>query len=94
MNMLEESSSHGLLCLNELTEYVALQVHNSLFLKIYLHSLKQQKMRLITRVDHTINSMDLQSLAIPKPSNTITLNIYSQGIMDLLWNELARYFYN
>ncbi len=43
MNMLEESSSHGLLCLNELTEYVALQVHNSLFLKIYLHSLKQQK---------------------------------------------------
>ncbi len=43
MNMLEESSSHGLLCLNELTEYVALQIHNSLFLKIYLHSLKQQK---------------------------------------------------
>lgn len=43
MNMLEESSFHGLLCLNELTEYVALQVHNSLFLKIYLHSLKQQK---------------------------------------------------
>lgn len=57
MNMLEESSSHGLLCLNDLAEYVALQVHNSLFLKIYLHSLKQQKMRLITRVDHTINSM-------------------------------------
>lgn len=57
MNMLEESSSHGLLCLNDLVEYVALQVHNSLFLKIYLHSLKQQKMRLITRVDHTINSM-------------------------------------
>ncbi|HHI4676883.1 TPA: SPI-2 type III secretion system effector SifB, partial [Salmonella enterica subsp. enterica serovar Typhi] len=27
----EESSSHGLLCLNELTEYVALQIHNSLF---------------------------------------------------------------
>ncbi|EFZ9938845.1 SPI-2 type III secretion system effector SifB, partial [Salmonella enterica] len=31
MNMLEESSSHGLLCLNDLVEYVALQVHNSLF---------------------------------------------------------------
>ncbi|KJT88740.1 secreted effector protein SifB, partial [Salmonella enterica subsp. enterica serovar Heidelberg str. 579083-10] len=31
MNMLEESSSHGLLCLNDLAEYVALQVHNSLF---------------------------------------------------------------
>ncbi|EIP1683938.1 SPI-2 type III secretion system effector SifB, partial [Salmonella enterica] len=31
MNMLEESSSHGLLCLNNLAEYVALQVHNSLF---------------------------------------------------------------
>ncbi|EGW3474930.1 restriction endonuclease, partial [Salmonella enterica subsp. enterica serovar Enteritidis] len=37
-------------------------------LKIYLHSLKQQKMRLITRVDHTINSMDLQS-----PGNTKTI---------------------
>ncbi len=61
MNMLEENSSHDLLCLNDLAEYVALQVHNSLFLKIYLHSLKQQKMRLITRVDHTINYYGLQS---------------------------------
>ncbi|EKC2726997.1 SPI-2 type III secretion system effector SifB, partial [Salmonella enterica subsp. enterica serovar Agona] len=31
MNMLEENSSHDLLCLNDLAEYVALQVHNSLF---------------------------------------------------------------
>ncbi|EIC7182310.1 SPI-2 type III secretion system effector SifB, partial [Salmonella enterica] len=31
MNMLEENSSHDLLCLNDLVEYVALQVHNSLF---------------------------------------------------------------
>ncbi|EJT8002047.1 SPI-2 type III secretion system effector SifB, partial [Salmonella enterica subsp. enterica serovar Kentucky] len=30
-NMLEENSSHDLLCLNDLVEYVALQVHNSLF---------------------------------------------------------------
>lgn len=94
MNMLEENSSHDLLCLNDLAEYVALQVHNSFFLKIYLHSLKQQKMRLITRVDHTINSMVYNPLAIPKPSNTITLKIYFQEIIDLLWNELARYFYN
>lgn len=68
MNMLEENSSHDLLCLNDLAEYVALQVHNSLFLKIYLHSLKQQKMRLITRVDHTINYYGLQS-----PGNTKTI---------------------
>ncbi|EAO2683577.1 type III secretion system effector SifB [Salmonella enterica] len=31
MNMLEENFSHDLLCLNDLAEYVALQVHNSLF---------------------------------------------------------------
>ncbi len=31
MNMLEENSSHDLLCLNDLVEYVALQVHNGLF---------------------------------------------------------------
>ncbi|EEN7627800.1 type III secretion system effector SifB, partial [Salmonella enterica] len=31
MNMLAEQSCHNLLCLNELTEYVALQIHNCLF---------------------------------------------------------------
>ncbi|EBI3857069.1 type III secretion system effector SifB, partial [Salmonella enterica] len=31
MNMLAEQSCHNLLCLNELTEYVAQQIHNCLF---------------------------------------------------------------
>ncbi|ECF4920911.1 TPA: SPI-2 type III secretion system effector SifB [Salmonella enterica subsp. indica] len=31
MNMLDEQSCHDLLCLNDLTEYVALQIHNCLF---------------------------------------------------------------
>ncbi|EFR8871882.1 SPI-2 type III secretion system effector SifB [Salmonella enterica] len=31
MNILDEQSCHDLLCLNDLTEYVALQIHNCLF---------------------------------------------------------------
>lgn len=54
-------------------------------------------------MNRTVLCVDTQSAHLKRYSdinikastyNTITLNIYSQGIMDLLWNELARYFYN
>lgn len=67
MNMLEENSSHDLLCLNDLVEYVALQVHNSLFSEDLSSLVETAKMRLITSVDHTINIMAYN------PGNTKTI---------------------
>lgn len=71
MNILDEQSCHDLLCLNDLTEYVALQIHNCLFLKTYLHSLKLQKTSLI----YTINIIIYSLLIISELPNIGVLKI-------------------